>query len=262
MPAPFPTFIIIGAERSGTRWLRFNLDRHPDVFAPPARPEYYLDHEAMGTRGTRWYRQHFQGWNGQTAIGECSPGYLDPQGDFRAAARRMVRALPDVRLIAIVRDPLDRLSSLVRVRQRMGMLPPGATLGEVAERVFEALGPEGLSTALMQAAVCAPSLRVFHEAFGDRLLVLFYDDVRSDPGALYARALEHIGVDTGFVPDDLARVRFAGPTGPGVMPTADAEVRGEVIGFYRLDAEVIERLTGRDLSAWKSVEPPEQAVER
>ena len=43
VPAPHPTFVIIGAKRAATRWLRFNLDRHPDICAPPLHLDYFSD---------------------------------------------------------------------------------------------------------------------------------------------------------------------------------------------------------------------------
>ena len=68
---PLPTFLIIGAERSGTRWLRANLEEHPDVFTPPASLSYFNNRDRMRKRGIKGYRQQFQGWSGE-------PGTLFP----------------------------------------------------------------------------------------------------------------------------------------------------------------------------------------
>ena len=40
---PFPSFFLIGAERCGVRWLRFNLDQHPDICAPPLDLHYFAN---------------------------------------------------------------------------------------------------------------------------------------------------------------------------------------------------------------------------
>ena len=74
--APLPTFLIIGAERGATRWLRSNLDRHPEVFAPPITPDWFTDVEAMRSRGRRWYQQQFDAWAGEPVLGEASVSYM------------------------------------------------------------------------------------------------------------------------------------------------------------------------------------------
>ena len=85
---PLPNFLIIGAARCATRWLRFNLNLHPDVFMPP----YPLDYFAPGVppfegppfgdarrrvrEGGRWYRLEFTAAYDQPFVGEASPSYL------------------------------------------------------------------------------------------------------------------------------------------------------------------------------------------
>ena len=52
---PLPSFVIIGAPGCATRWLRFNLDRHPEIYAPPrfgrAEPAFLFDDERLTWRG-------------------------------------------------------------------------------------------------------------------------------------------------------------------------------------------------------------------
>jgi hypothetical protein len=105
-----PDFIIGGAPRSGTTWLYELLDRHPDVhMAKPLKPEpkFFLrdDEYAKGLQyySTKW----FAGAKPSAIAGEKSTDYLESS----AAAMRISRDLPHVKLIFLLREPVSRAYS-------------------------------------------------------------------------------------------------------------------------------------------------------
>jgi hypothetical protein len=105
-----PDFIIGGAPRSGTTWLYELLDRHPDVYmARPVKPEpkfFLVDH--LYDKGLAFYADTwFAGAGDARLAGEKSTDYLESA----AAAERIARDLPQVRLIFILREPADRAYS-------------------------------------------------------------------------------------------------------------------------------------------------------
>jgi hypothetical protein len=98
-----PTFLIVGAQKSGTSTLYANLAAHPSV-APGVRKEvHYFDYPP---RGERWYRSQFP-LESRGVTGEASPYYLFHPG----VPQRVREMLPDVRLIAVLRDPVERAVS-------------------------------------------------------------------------------------------------------------------------------------------------------
>ena len=109
---PLPDFLIIGAQRCGTTSLYRYLEKHPQVIgAAPSKGVHYFDvhHE----RSLRWYRAHFPTRRrrervGKGAVtGEASPYYVfHPHGPDRVRA-----AVPNVRLILMLRDPVVRAFS-------------------------------------------------------------------------------------------------------------------------------------------------------
>jgi hypothetical protein len=106
-------FFVIGAQRSGSTWLYRMLDEHPDIaMNKPVRPEpkFFLVGEEFD-RGLDWYdgRYFAHATPGQLR-GEKSVGYLESD----AAARRMEQTVPDSRVVAILRDPVDRALSHYR----------------------------------------------------------------------------------------------------------------------------------------------------
>ena len=103
-----PTFLLIGAMKSGTTTLWSYLAGHPDVFMPALKePNFFNDH---WHRGVGWYERLFAPAGGALARGEASVRYTsfpdDPECPGRIAA-----VLPDVRLLFLAREPVERIRS-------------------------------------------------------------------------------------------------------------------------------------------------------
>jgi hypothetical protein len=103
-----PSALIIGAQRSGTTSLFNYLAQHPDVLPPLGKEIHYFDlHYA---RGVRWYRGRFPFSHrlrrGALTI-DASPYYLA----HPLAPQRAAQLLPEVKLVAVLRNPVDRAFS-------------------------------------------------------------------------------------------------------------------------------------------------------
>jgi hypothetical protein len=239
----FPSFYLIGAERCGVRWLRHNLDQHPDICAPPVDVHYFADLDLMKARGARWYRRLFESWNGEAFLGETSPGYLAWGNGPRQIAGRLHRAVPDARLVAIVRQPLDRMRSATSRAIEVGDLPPVGPDGS-----FDLAWMEPLILHLVRGGVYTPNLAGYRELFGDQLQILLYDDLVDDPAGLYRAVLRHLGADDSFVPPDVERVRYQG-RGPQLDP-GPVEARAAMYETVRGRVDELGEWLGRDLSFW------------
>jgi sulfotransferase family protein len=111
-----PGVLIVGAQRSGTTSMYRTLSQHPAVLkAVLHKGVHYFDMNY--DRGMGWYRAHFpllvtarraaaRAGNAALTL-ESSPYYM-----FHPfAAERIARDLPDVRLLVLVRDPVERAYS-------------------------------------------------------------------------------------------------------------------------------------------------------
>jgi len=242
---PPPTFLIVGAERSATRWLRSNLDRHPEILAPPVDIGWFSDLEAMQTRGRRWYQSQFDSWDGEPVLGEASVGYLKLGNRVADVVDRIHHHVPDVRLVALIRDPVDRLESAVRAAVKRGRLPADVDVYELIRSNAPAVAQLELIGAGLYAASLYPYLRIFR----DQVLVIDYADVVAQPEKVYESVLRHIGASVDLAPADVDRVLFSDREVVSVPLLTEVQ-RKVVYSAFRADVEELEVLLGRDLSAW------------
>jgi tetratricopeptide (TPR) repeat protein len=102
-----PNFIIIGSQRCGTTSLYTYLAQHPQILTPIKKEMDFFSWHFH--RGIDWYLAHFppipQGENFWTF--EASPSYFD----YREAPERLYSAFPQVKLIVLLRNPVDRAIS-------------------------------------------------------------------------------------------------------------------------------------------------------
>ena len=104
-----PSVLILGTQKGGTTSLFNYMVQHPDVLAPLSKEVHYFD--LNYERGPTWYRARFpytyQLRTGTSITLDASPYYLvHPLVPQRAAQQ-----LPEVKLIALLRDPVDRAFS-------------------------------------------------------------------------------------------------------------------------------------------------------
>jgi Sulfotransferase domain len=116
-----PDFLIIGAQKAGTTYLYHLLTQHPSVESATAKEVHYFD--VHFSKGVDWYRSHFPRpvWREGRKImtGEASPYYLfHPH-----AARRAADAVPQAKLIVLLRNPVDRAYSDYQHKYREGREP-------------------------------------------------------------------------------------------------------------------------------------------
>ena len=246
---PLPTFIIIGAQKSATRWLRQNLGRHPEIHTAPREVKYFNHRRRVEALGTEWYREQFAGWSGEPVVGEATPGYMMLGHRPPEVAARIAETVPDVRLVALLRDPVDRALSAFVHHQRAERIHPRARLLPTVR----ACPPEDDWMGIVTGGWYAASLAPFLDAFGDRLLVLFHDDITGDARTAYERALRHVGATPGFVPPSLDEVVFSNRE--GATASLSPSERCELFELFRDDVDRLEVLLGRDLSMWRPPVP-------
>lgn len=251
---PLPTFLIIGAQKSATRWLRRHLGEHPEIFVSDKELRFF--NGGRFDEGLDSYRANFEGWTGEPIVGEATPSYMMWREDPAKMSARIHDSLPDVKLFALLRNPVDRTYSAFVHHMRAERIPPEADLMEQVRSV----PPEEDRLGLIAGGWYAASLAPYFERFGDRLRVFLHDEVVKEPEEVYGRALNHVGASPGFAPQGLGRMRYSGKVPEGSVYAKDGggrkdlgpEERAEIFGYFRDDMVKLEELLGRDLDLWRS----------
>lgn len=117
-----PNFLVIGAMKAGTTSLWSYLRTHPDVFMSEEKELHFFVERRNWGRGLGWYEAQFRGAREGEAVGEASTTYtMFPR--YPEVPERIARTLPGVRLVYVVRNPIERIRShyrddLLRGRER------------------------------------------------------------------------------------------------------------------------------------------------
>ena len=194
-------FLVLGAQKCGTTWIHHVLSQHPDVFIPPAKELHFFNKSAALARGYGWYADQFAAAEPGQLRGECTPNYLwnhlDPRdqlvpGEHHEVAPTLAALRPQLRLVATLRNPVDRAISAFHHHINQGRIAPDA-------RILDHLWTLGIASMGMYAR----HLQHWIDAFGrDPLLVLVYEQDIA-PDAIKAetaqRVFGHLGL-TPFVP--------------------------------------------------------------
>lgn len=278
---PQPDFIVIGAKKSGTTSLYRYLDLHPDIaMAHPRELNYFIpgqarsaNHGAAAERSPEWYLSRFDA--SAAARGESSPNYTSfPL--VRGVPERMHALVPDVKLVYLVRDPIERMIS-----EYGHLWAHNAARGPMSE-VFSDPGLE--DTNYVARGRYHLQAEQFLEHFDrDRLLVVAQEDLRRDREATLERIFRFIGVESFTTSEfdrehNIARDRRRSAALAGMsrvfgernpvrtffrsgkvkdllsrpMPSLelDPAVRDRVAEYFREDAQRLRGLTGQRFESW------------
>jgi hypothetical protein len=246
-----PDFIIGGAPRSGTTWLYWLLDRHPEIYmARPVAPEpkFFLQDEVY-EKGLPYYSAH---WFSEVAdariAGEKSTNYLESH----VAAERMARDLPWAKLVFILREPADRAYSNYLWSRMNGHECEGfdTALQLEEERQKELptplryARPFSYFTRGLYADLLAPYLERFPR---DQILVLRFEDIGTDGKGVAERLHRFLGVAPR--PDDAGHISVVNPSEKSGA-TFDAKTREALRARYEEPNRRLAVMLGPGFELW------------
>ena len=102
-----PDFLIIGVQKGGTTSLRKYMSRHPKIAFSNTKELHYFDNLRYKWKNLAWYKSQFPILRFNRIFGESTPSYLY----FSGAPKRIYKTIPDVKLIILLRNPVDRAFS-------------------------------------------------------------------------------------------------------------------------------------------------------
>jgi hypothetical protein len=211
-----PNFLIFGVQKAGTTSVYSYLKEHPQVYMSPLKETGFMSRPQTGepaaseqvelSLGGRSpiltlqdYSALFDGVQDEVAIGEASPNYLF---DYEQSAANIKTYIPDAKLIAILRNPIERAYSdyLMNIRQVVGNRKPLAeqikTSATTSHTLLKGLYYDGVNHYL--------------KTFGpDQVKIFLYDDLQKDSNQLMRDFYSFIGVDSDFKANTARRQQTA-----------------------------------------------------
>ncbi|MCF8042040.1 MAG: sulfotransferase domain-containing protein [Desulfarculaceae bacterium] len=272
-----PNFLVIGAQRSGTTSLFQVLKRHPQVFIPDVKEVNFFFHDNHYRRGVEYYQSFFKGApSSALAVCEASPGYICKPG----VAQRIHDLMPQAKLVAVLRNPVDRAYSQYWDNRRFLAEPLS-----FEQAIDVALTPEYRhgERGYFSRGAYINQIESYLELFKrERMLVLIFEDLKQDPEAVFGRCFDFLGVDPSFrcpemtrasnssmvwdnpvhsfflkrnkyqkwVPKHWIKQACRGPLVKRKYPPMSRQARERLLEFYRPYNRRLEAFLGRDLERW------------
>lgn len=204
-------FVVIGAQKAGTTSLHRYLQKYPGLFVGTMKDFSFFTHDDRLAAGWDDYALlTYRGAPDGVLWGEVSSKYMrDPR-----VPQRILELMPAVRLIAMLRNPIERAQSHYRMAVRRGL-----EQRTFAEAVVDQLDPSSLEDARLPPSSWEASidhylawgeygrvLEGFLRHFArEQLLVLFTDDLGADPTFVMSRIMTFLGLPLPGTPPDLSR---------------------------------------------------------
>jgi hypothetical protein len=195
---PLPNFLIIGAQKAGTSWLHFQLKQHPEIYIP-SQEIHYFDKEFNFNKGIEWYKQQFSSVTSENVIGEKTPEYLWANGEgweehLPEVHRNIYAQLPEVKLIIILRNPVERAVSALNHVIRSGRISPLHNFNELLigrkQHLVKGYG-------ILEKGIYHKQLSEYKKLFPfDQIMILiFEEDVVKAPQKTLKSIFDFVGVE-------------------------------------------------------------------
>ncbi|MFN9372783.1 MAG: sulfotransferase family protein [Planctomycetaceae bacterium] len=294
-----PQFVVVGGSRCGTTTLHHALTHHPGIFVPPDKSPNFFTAEDMAdypgsaamaamkghsvTKETE-YRALFASAREDQLLGEVSPVYLQSIH----TAGRIARFSPEAKIVAILRDPVDRAFAHFVGRRRDGLETRTRFRETIAGELADPRPRPVAFNCYLAIGRYAYFLKSFYQAFpAERIKLLFFDDLVRDPVVVLQDLFDFLGVAPlgdslplekknrgGIIRNPLLRAVWTRTAllraglrrhlpstirdSVGKLflsnmqrPALDLELRGELREYFTDDLRDLENLSGRNLDLWR-----------
>ncbi|KXB08194.1 hypothetical protein AKJ56_01700 [candidate division MSBL1 archaeon SCGC-AAA382N08] len=271
-------FAGIGASKCATTWIYECLREHPEICMSRPKGTHYFD------GGNKDYRKFFKHCSGEKLKGEFTPTYYMEPG----VAKRIKDYNSDIKLIASIRNPVDRVWSHYLHNISLG------------DGKFEGFEEGKIYSDLLKPGFYYKHLKDYFRLFPrENILILFHQDLKKGPTSFIQVVYDFLGVNFSFVPDTASRrvapsgFKFTGvgrtihegigkplsnsflgrklKSNPWLKkvfyrfanfyvndeesnkPEFPKQLQRKVLREYKEDIDNIEQLLNKDLSSWKEL---------
>lgn len=182
-----PDFLLISSQRCGTTWFYNCTTRHPKIFCPKLKEPHFFD--LNYSKGLGWYEEFFKDAPSDSLVGDFTAGYLS----FPDSPALIKKHLSEVKLISILRNPVRRAYSHYWLERSLGKIRCS----------FEKAFKEFPNIFIEKGLYCKHLLRYLNLFEKERILILFFDDLKNNPESVLKKSFDFLEIDSSFVPENI-----------------------------------------------------------
>jgi len=207
-----PNFLIIGAAKAGTTSLYHYLNQHPQIFMSPVKEPYFFsfvgetpNFQGPGAESVvneaitdiEKYKKLFENSISEIAIGESSASYLY----IPKTAKFIHRYIPNIKMIAILRNPIDRAYSHFSMFVSEGREHISNFEKAILEEKKRLEMNWGWSWQYTSVGLYYNQLKRFYNIFNkNQILIILYEDFRNNTIDIVRDIFAYLNVDEKFNP--------------------------------------------------------------
>lgn len=241
-------FLVVGAQKAGTNAMRHYLSLHPSIGLHSAQEAHYFDSDQLFTShaAQEEYHRCFPPARETLRRGEVTPIYMY----WRPSMQRIWEYNPDIRLIALLRNPVERAYSHWNMERNRGLetLPFLAALGGERARLRAARPLQDRVHSYIDRGFYTEQIRRMWSYVDERQTLFIRSDLlASEPRAQLRRVCEFLDIDDVYQQVEATRV-FEG-TYSAPIETAAVDLLNHV---FEGELRSIEQMLSWDLASWRS----------
>lgn len=240
------SFIIAGAQKSGTTALRYFLEKHPRITLGDQPEMHFFDNDELFAQPPVDYEllhRHFRPVAASVVAGECSPSYLY----WRPAAERICEYNPGIKLVVVLRDPVERAFAHWNMQRFKGREPLDflEAIKEEKVRLTGAPPLEARRYAYVDRGFYAQQLGRFFQFFPrEQVCVLKFEEFKSNQPKTLGTVFSFLGVET-------IKVRNKDRNVVPYMRAINQEERMFLYDVFAEEIARLEKMLGWNCSDWK-----------
>lgn len=190
-------FLIIGVQKAATTWLCKQLSLHSEIYLPPDELHYF-NNKSNFEKGISWYESRVLNHSKKTIFGEKTPDYIwtndcDIESFRFTTPKRIMAYNRDMKLILILRNPIDRFVSAFHHNQRRARISYKVDINDfLNDKSYESLRIRMLLRGLYYIQI-SRYLEIFPRS---QMKIVFHDDIRADSISVLEECYQFLNVKT------------------------------------------------------------------